>query len=143
MTILKKLLLIVTGLCSGAAISSGVFTFIASLGVTSDLAQKTKTQRFFGVYEMAIICGGIFGSATLIFDYHIPIGRLGAAVFGLCIGIFYGCVIVALAEVLRVFPILGRRLGLTKGLALVVSAMALGKMFGSLVYFLCEGFITP
>lgn len=54
---------------------------------------------------------------------------------GLFSGIFVGGWILALAEIVNIFPILTRRIGLTKGLSLVVIAIALGKMSGSLIYF--------
>ena len=57
------------------------------------------------------------------------------AVLGLFSGIFVGGWILALAEIVNIFPILTRRIGLTKGLSLVVIAIALGKMSGSLIYF--------
>ena len=43
--------------------------------------------------------------------------------------------ILALAEVVNIFPILARRIGLTRGLSVVVIAIALGKMTGSLLHF--------
>ena len=59
----------------------------------------------------------------------------GLAVLGLFSGIFVGGWILALAEIVNIFPILTRRIGLTKGLSLVVIAIALGKMSGSLIHF--------
>ena len=50
-------------------------------------------------------------------------------------GIFVGCVSIALAEVLNVFPIIFHKLKLDKNLSIYVIAMALGKMAGSFWYF--------
>ena len=41
----------------------------------------------------------------------------------------------ALAEVINVFPVYCRRLGITKGLSWIVIAMAAGKLIGSMVIF--------
>ena len=46
----------------------------------------------------------------------------------------------ALTEVLNVMPILMRRTRLTKGLQWIILAFALGKVFGSLLYYLVDGF---
>jgi stage V sporulation protein AB len=42
----------------------------------------------------------------------------------------------ALAEILNMFPILFRRLKLREGLGIMITALALGKMAGSLWYFI-------
>ena len=56
---------------------------------------------------------------------------------GIAVGVFVGCQAVALAEILNVFPIMFRRMKLKKGLSLALTAMALGKVAGSLFYFFC------
>lgn len=42
----------------------------------------------------------------------------------------------ALAEVLKVFPILVKRTGLVEGLPILVSGIAAGKMAGALIQFI-------
>ena len=52
-------------------------------------------------------------------------------------GIFVGCIAVALAEILDTFPIFFRRLHLKDDVGTVMLfVMAIGKMLGSLFYFL-------
>jgi len=55
-------------------------------------------------------------------------------------GLFVGILAMALTEVLNVMPILMRRTRLTQGLRWIIPAFALGKVFGSLVYYLIDGF---
>ena len=55
-------------------------------------------------------------------------------------GIFVGVLAMALAEVLNVMPILMRRARLNKGITWFVVSFALGKLLGSLLYFLKDGF---
>ena len=57
-------------------------------------------------------------------------------VVALCSGIYVGCQAMALAEILNVFPILFRRAKLQLGLRYTVLAVALGKLVGSLWYFI-------
>lgn len=43
----------------------------------------------------------------------------------------------ALAEVLNVFPVLFRRMGIKTGLEILITFFAFGKVAGGLVYFFC------
>ena len=140
MVLLKQLLLILIGFGSGLVISGAVFAFIAIIGVVPRLAQKTKTTKYIMLYEEAIIFGGIFGISSVIFDYYIPIGPFFVAIISFCIGIFYGTLAVSLAEVLDVIPILTRRTRLRQGIAYLVVSLAIGKMLGSLLYYMYPGF---
>lgn len=140
MTILKYLILILLGIGGGAVISGAVFAFIAIIGVVPRLAEKTKTNEYIVFYENAIILGGIFGVLTLMFNCYLPIGVIPTMVYGLFIGIFYGCLAVSLAEVLNVIPILTRRTMLNKGIKYFIIALALGKALGAIIYYFVDGF---
>lgn len=59
--------------------------------------------------------------------------------FGLFSGIFVGCLAVSLAEVIDVIPILSRRIGLKVGMRYFLLAIAIGKLVGSLIYFIIPG----
>ena len=54
------------------------------------------------------------------------------AVFGLCSGVFVGCLAMALAENLRVVPVFVKRMKMREGLPIVIFAIALGKLFGTI-----------
>lgn len=140
MTLIKMILLIIIGFGSGVVIAGAVFAFIAIIGVVPRLAQKTNTAKYIKVYEEAIIFGGIFGTSSLLFNYYIPIGKLLVMFISLCIGIFYGCLAVSLAEVLDVIPILTRRGKIQKGMMYFICAIAIGKLIGSLLYYFIPGF---
>jgi len=55
--------------------------------------------------------------------------------FGLGAGIFVGCMAVALAEIINVYPIMYRRMKLKIGMEWVLATIAFGKMSGCLFYF--------
>lgn len=136
----KYAVLIVFGLGSGVAVSAGVFTLIASIGIVPRMAEKTKTSDKIPLYEDAISLGGIIGTLLMFTNPHIPIGRIGIAVFGFCIGVFFGELAVSLAEVLNVFPIFMRRFRMKMGISFFIPTLALGKCIGSLLYYFVEGF---
>lgn len=140
MLYLKYLLSVLIGLGGGVVISGAVFAFISIIGVVPRLAQKTSTESYIKLYEEMIILGGIFGCVNISFDYNIRLNPLIVIYIGICIGIFYGCLAMCLAEVLDVLPILARRTRLQKGMKIFILAMALGKLAGSLLYFMVDGF---
>ncbi|WP_250227628.1 stage V sporulation protein AB [Anaeropeptidivorans aminofermentans] len=140
MLYLKYLLSVLIGLGGGVVISGAVFAFIAIIGVVPRLAQKTSTESYIKLYEEMIILGGIFGCVNISFDYSIRLNPLMVIYISVCIGIFYGCLAMCLAEVLDVLPILARRTRLQKGMKIFILSMALGKLAGSLLYFMVDGF---
>ena len=137
---LKQMFLGFIGLCAGGIIAAGVFAFIAIIGIFPRLIGKTKTYRHVYLYETVIVIGGILGN--IIDIYEIPI-RFGGQAFlclgGLSIGIFVGCLVMSLAETLKAFPVISRRIRLGVGLQYIILAIGLGKMTGSLIYF-SQGF---
>ena len=136
----KSLFLIFYGLSSGCLVAAGTFAFIAAIGIVPRMAKRTKTQRYIRVYEDAIVLGGIFGTTAMFMEYRFLEIPFLLGVYGFCAGIFVGVLAMALTEVLNVVPIMLRRARLTKGLQWLVLAFGLGKVFGSLAYFLIDGF---
>ena len=131
----REVLLAVIGLSAGLIVAGGLFAFIASLGVVSDIADRTHTGSKILLYEDATTLGGILGN--LIFVYRIPIpgGTLLQIVVGLFTGIFVGCWALSLAETLNVFPIFIRRVKLVRCVPYIILGIAIGKGIGSLIYF--------
>jgi hypothetical protein len=140
MVILKNMVLAVIGFASGTIVAGGIFAFIAIIGIVPRFAQKTGTQDKIMLYEDAIILGGILGSCESFIHYTLPVGDFFAVIIALSVGAFVGGLAVSLAEIIDVIPIFMRRTRLTKGLSIFVLALALGKMFGSLAYFMLPKF---
>lgn len=140
MSLLENLALIFIGFSAGLVISGAVFAFIATVGIVERLSNKTDTQDCIKIYEEAIIFGGIFGTFNNLINYYLPLGRIIVIFLSFCIGIFYGCLTMSLAEILNVIPILVRRGSIYSGLTYFIFAIALGKLFGSLVYYCIDGF---
>ena len=136
----RKLIFYILGLGGGMVIAGAVFAFIAIIGVVPRIAQKTKTEKYIMLYEEGIIIGGILGTCSLLADFHLPIGAAAVTLLMLMVGIFYGCLAVSLAEVLDVIPVLTRRGGLKRGLKFFITALAAGKLIGSLLYYFIPGF---
>ncbi len=136
------IILVIIGFGGGVVVAGGVFAFIAIIGVVPRLAQKTQTQDCIWIYEDAIMLGGIFGTIVMITGIKLMLGSVVAATYGLFAGMFIGCIAVSLTEVLDVIPILTRRLSLKVGMAYFIVALAIGKLVGSLLYFIIPGFYS-
>jgi stage V sporulation protein AB len=128
------------GLGSGMVVSGAVFAFITAIGIVPRFAQKTRTQAHCRIYETAITLGGIFGTIAGFVQLRVPLGGVVLAALSLCAGVFFGSLAMSLAEVLDVIPILTRRGRIERGIFFFVLAIAMGKVVGSLLYFLLPGF---
>jgi len=140
MELIKHTASVILGLGSGLVVAGAVYAFITIVGVVPRLAQKTHSTGQIKVYESALAVGGIFGTLAGIFSIYIPIGSAGLVVLSLANGIFIGCLAMSLAEVINVIPIFARRARMQRGMFFLIMAIAIGKLVGSLMYFLVPGF---
>lgn len=124
------------GLTSGLAVAGGTFAFINAISVVPRIIGMSRTAKQVLIYENMIILGGILGNIVTVFtDLAIPFGRPMLVLFGFGSGIQVGCLVMALAEIMNVFPIMFRRLKLKIGLSCVITSLAAGKVLGGLLYF--------
>ena len=131
----REILLAFVGLSAGAVVSGGLFSFIVSLGIVSDFADRTHTGAQVLLYEDAIILGGILGSIFLTYEIRIPNGGWILAPYGLFTGIFSGAWAMALAEILNIFPIFIRRLKIVQAIPYIIVSVAIGKGIGAFFFF--------
>lgn len=155
-SILKTLFLILIGASYGMLSSAGVFTVLVAVGLVPRFAGKTHTSKKVILYEEMVIFGTMTGCVLSIFSRYCQfgawwqsrfpekmalwngIGVFCQAVYGLFAGMFIGCLALAIAEMLDSIPILTRRISFRHGIGLAVLSMAIGKLCGSLLYFLTE-----
>ena len=149
------------GLSFGFTVSGGVFTVLITVGLIPRFAGKMHVARNVFVLEEMVVIGAIAGNLCSVFTDACGLGnwvlsrhifgiedtaavwRVIASVililFGLFSGIFVGSLALAIAEMLNSIPIFARRIGFRHGLGFAVLAMAIGKLIGSLIYFM-QGF---
>lgn len=156
MTLLKQIVLAISGCSFGLLSSAGVFTVLASVGLIPRFAGKMHVADKVLALEEAVILGTIVGGLVSVFSDY---GRIGSYVltnqvfgvyteeiwrgigisfliiYGTFAGIFVGCLAFAIAEMLDSIPIFARRIGFCHGLSVAITAAALGKLCGSLFYF--------
>ena len=143
---MSHIFMFIASFLAGSAVSAGTFAFIIVIGIMPRILRRSKmTDVLF--LENVIIAGVIAGNLLSLWDkklFTFPylVGHLIVVVYGVCTGMFVGCMSVALAEILHTFPIIFRRTKLKIGLSAVVYAMAAGKLLGSLFYFVMGYFRT-
>ena len=133
--LVKQVMLAVIGLSGGVIVAGGLFGLIVGLGVISDLADRTHTGNRVLLYEDAVALGGIWGNLAYLYSWQISYSAIWLGIFGIFAGIFSGCWIMALTEVLNVFPIFIRRTKLVKCIPYIILGIAIGKTVGCLLYF--------
>ncbi|MCM1568395.1 MAG: stage V sporulation protein AB [Roseburia sp.] len=152
--IVKQVFLAISGLSFGLLASAGVFTVLVAVGLVPRFAGKTHTAGKVILYEEMVVFGTLAGGFISIFSRYCQLGAflqeslpamtglwntLGNFVmllFGLFGGMFVGCLALAIAEMLDSIPIFARRISFRHGLGFAVLSIALGKLCGSLFYFL-------
>lgn len=154
---LRLILLFVCGLSFGLLSSAGVFTVLASVGLVPRFAGKLHIAKKVFALEEAVIFGTLFGGffsvlgeygqiGTFVLERELfgeltekvieVVGTIFLGGSGFFAGMFVGCLAFAIAEMLDSIPIFARRIGFRKGLGIAITAAALGKATGSLLYFI-------
>lgn len=123
------------GLCAGGVVASAAVAFLIGLGIIPRYAGITHTADKILLYEDSMMLGALAGNVFYVFHLHIPLGVWGLGIYGLFSGIFLGGWILALAEMADIFPIVVRRIKLKHGIPIIIVAIALGKIAGSLWFF--------
>lgn len=114
----EQIFLGVIGFSGGLVIAGGVIALMVGLGVITRFIGISHTAKHVRIFEDAILLGSVFGTLMTVYQPTIPLGCGGACAAGTFLRDFVGGWILALAEIVNIFPILTRRIGLTKGLAL-------------------------
>jgi stage V sporulation protein AB len=137
------ILMWIIGISSGLMVAAGVFTVLFVVGLIPRFAGRTYTAKYELFYEECLVFGAIVGDVLSVFpiDGSIEIfprivDVVILALIGLFVGIFIGCLAIALSEVLDGIPIFARRVKLKKGVSIAVIAVAIGKLVGSFIYFI-------
>jgi stage V sporulation protein AB len=129
---IKILAVIFLGLASGLAVGSGFVAFLTVLGIIPRLTQLTKTMKMIHSYEWGVVIGALTGVWASLRDPTIGISAYFLVPLGLTGGVFVGMLAAGLTEALNVFPILAKRINLDGKIVILIMAMVLGKIFGSI-----------
>ncbi|MFR7718702.1 MAG: stage V sporulation protein AB [Lachnospiraceae bacterium] len=74
-----------------------------------------------------------------VYEVSLPFGNWVLVIAGVFMGTFVGGWIMALAEIVNVFPVYCKRLGITKGTSWIVIFWQLGRRLEACSIFICGG----
>ncbi|MFC4617865.1 stage V sporulation protein AB [Camelliibacillus cellulosilyticus] len=132
--VIKSALLALIGLSWGLAVGAGFVAFLTVLGIIPRLTQLSKTHAYIRGYEWSVIIGAVTGTWFGVRNIHSVLPAFLLIPIGLGAGLFVGMLAAALTEVLNVLPILSKRIGIKEKILVLLMAIVLGKMFGSLFH---------
>ena len=132
---MQKVIMAVSAFSCGFLVAGGVIALIVGLGIITRLTGITHTAKENRWYESMIFLGALFGNCLTVYQIRMPFGRAALLLIGLSSGIYTGGWIMALAEMVHIFPVFARRIGITTGAGLIIWSLAGGKMLGSLLQF--------
>lgn len=133
---IKHFFLSLVGFTGGAAVAGGAFALIVVLSILPRMMGKSSTADQVLHYETMIAAGGIIGTVLSVCPgLRVPLGSPLLILYGLCSGIQVGCLIMALSEIMNVFPLIFRRMKLKSGMEFLVICLAAGKVAGGFWYF--------
>lgn len=137
---MRAAIAVIVAFANGLVVGSGLVSFLAIIGFIPRLAEVTHTERSLRYYESTLICGAIFAAVEPGLPVNLSLPSGVTIIPGLFMGLFVGCLAAALAEVLNVLPVMARRVGLIAYIRMLLMSIIIGKVVGSLVYWLVPGF---
>jgi stage V sporulation protein AB len=133
---ISHVLTIFVGFSGGLAVGAGFVAFLTVLGVIPRVTQLTKTMKWIAAYEWGVVLGAICGSWMSLRDPILFLTPYVLIPLGLFSGVFVGMLAAALTEVLNVFPILAKRMGVSEQIVVLLMAVVFGKVVGSLFHWI-------
>lgn len=132
MTSVYNIAQILIGFSSGVIIGGAFIALLTVLGVISRLIQLSKSWQMIHAYSVALLLGTLFGTFISFTDITWDQPVITLLFWGAIHGIFNGMLAAALIEILQVFPLLSKRVGMEKYILFLLTAIIFGKIFGSL-----------
>lgn len=134
--LLQQLILFIIGISEGIVVGSSIAAFITLLDIVPRLAQLTNSTSKINIYEKTLIISVVIVTLVTFFKIKLNMSKYLLIPIGLVMGIFIGLLAAALAEVVNVIPVLSRRLNIKEYVYIVLIALSLGKVIGSLIQWL-------
>lgn len=131
----------IAGISAGFIVAGGIGALFTTIGVVVRLAYISHTSHQIRYYENCVILGTILGTLLYLYEPHIDILAqikvLSAGltfIIGGFMGMFVGCLAMALSETLDVSTVFFRRIHVKKYVSVVIIAIAIGKLIGCFIY---------
>lgn len=134
------ILSILIGFAGGLAVGASVTAFFTVLGVIAHIVKWSKQKKFLLIYEICFVLGALLSCLLYFSDITIKYFDFLTIPLGFLLGIFVGMIAAALTETLDIITIAANKLKIANWIYLIVIVVLLGKVIGSLVFFLIPDF---
>ena len=122
---------------SGGVVAGGAFAAVMALiKVIPRLVSLTESHEQLHLYESLFIGGAFIFTIAYFLNIYIVTNIILVGILGLIFGTYLGIFNAALAETLNVLPIISKKLKLKKNLKIIFYSLVIGKVLGSIYYFL-------
>src|SRR5699024_1603957 len=119
---------IVADLRCGIGIASAFLALLTISRVLSTLMLRVPITYIGKAFTASLLIGTFYGTYLTFTGSSIMFGFPFLVVWGLLQGIFNGMLVAALVEVLHVFPMISKRLGLRDKIRYLMMAVVFGKI---------------
>ena len=142
---ITTILTVFIGIAGGIAVGASVTALFTTLGVPARIIQWSEKPEYLLFYQISLLLGALVSCLVYFFDFSLAIpGKLSfkmlSAPVGLLLGTFVGMIAAALTETLDIISTVAGKLKMLKWIYLIVAVIILGKMAGSLLFFIIPGF---
>ncbi|HHY82345.1 MAG TPA: stage V sporulation protein AB [Clostridiales bacterium] len=137
---IKAVITIVTGVSGGLAVGASVTAFFTVIGVTVKIIEWSRKKEYTLLYQCSIVLGALV--SCFIYFSGLTLKHLQIIIIplGFMMGIFVGMLAAALTETLDIITVAAKKLNIVRWIYLIVVVTLLGKVVGSLLFFLIPGF---
>lgn len=132
-------IVIVTGISGGLAVGASVTAFFTVLGVTTRIIEISRRKEYMKLYQCSIVLGALFSCTVYFFDLTLNSLEILSMPLGFMMGIFIGLMAAALTETLDIITVAAKKLGIVRWIFLIVAVILIGKVIGSILFFLIPG----
>jgi stage V sporulation protein AB len=119
-------------LAGGIAVGTSLVALITVLDILPRLSQLSRSSNVVHAFEVALVAGSLLFTLAHFFEWTFRITPVFVALIGGLQGMFMGLLAASLIEVLNVIPIISKRLRIQHSLGILLIAVVLGKISGSL-----------
>lgn len=137
---IKIAAIIISGFAGGLAVGASIVAFLTVLGIVVRVIEWTGAKEHIRWYQISIVLGSLVSCLIYFFDINLIAFKLLAVPIGLLMGIFVGMIAAALTETLDIISTAVNKLGIVKWLYVIVFVVILGKVAGSILFFILPGF---
>jgi stage V sporulation protein AB len=139
------ILTVFIGTAGGLAIGASITAFFTVLGIPARIIQWSRNKDNVLLYEICLVTGALVSCLIYFFDFSLvsmklPSMKILSVPFGFILGTFVGMIAAALTETLDIISVAANKLKIVRWIYLIVVVILLGKIIGSLLYFIVPGF---